>query len=266
MPARTHRQRAADGRMACPKCVGLNVPDWTLPQVAAAGSDHDGLSTSAPGSEGVATSASLTTDEHAELRRRLAEAQRSILAARPRRRVAGQVLDARADLARRHLVEAHGWSPDRVAEIPDYPTLRSLHRGLTDASAAGDLVADQPHDEFGRPVQAARKLAHESPDDTVAAHCCFCGSGQLVGLSDGSIECGYCQRVFTVRIQPTFAAMPQTTTGLPPDPGVMAPPGPPGAPAGQQQDQQVLVGPDGRPLPADQYLASLASRHGLVPR
>lgn len=329
MPTQTHRQRADDGRLACPACINLKVPDWTLPHVAAAagdheeeterirerrgtdearaphdfraaewthgsghprcrlcgdeertdgrcaGADHDGLETSAPGSKGTTVAASLTADENAELRRRLADAQRSILDARPRRRVAGQVLDARAELARRHLVEAHGWSPERVAEIHDHHTLRSLHRGLMDAGRAGDLVADPPHDEFGRPVQAARKVAHESPDDTMASHCCFCGSGQLVGLSDGSIECGYCQRSFTVRIQPSFPSMPQTTTGLPPDPGAAMmgqppagalPPGAPsGPPAGRQGAPQQLVGPDGRPMPPGQYMAALAARHGLVP-
>jgi len=56
---------------------------------------------------------------------------------------------------------------------------------------------------------ASLKIAHESDDDAVTAHCPWCGSGNLNGTSDGSIHCGFCQRSYTVRIQPQFPAMPQ---------------------------------------------------------
>jgi hypothetical protein len=234
----------------------MNVPDWAM----------------APTREGTAVAAALSTAELDELRLRMAAAQRSIVAARARRRqvTAGEVLDARADLMRRHLVEAHGWSAQGAASVhPD--DLPHIHKGLMDAERAGELAAGTPHDEFGRAL-AVRKVAHESADGVTAAHCPFCGSGQLVGLSDGSIECGYCQSSFTVRLQPTFPAMPQTLTGLPQDPGMMASPGmegppPPGAlPPGAGPDpmadpSMVLVGPDGQPLPKDQFLAQLAARY-----
>ncbi len=58
-------------------------------------------------------------------------------------------------------------------------------------------------------------VAHESSDDLDPMHCPWCGSGQITGLSDGSIECGYCQRVFTVRLQPAFPGMPQSIGGEP---------------------------------------------------
>lgn len=97
------------------------------------------------------------------------------------------------------------------------------------------------------------KIAHESEDDTQPLHCPFCGSGQTVGGSDGSIHCDWCQRSFTVRMQPNYPAMPQQPgmqnagappipdgsqlageTPMPPDAG-MDPSGQPGADMGQGQ-------------------------------
>lgn len=61
---------------------------------------------------------------------------------------------------------------------------------------------------------SSTKLAHESDDDAVTAHCPWCGSGNLIGQSDGSIHCEYCQRSYTVRLQPTFSAMPSDPSQL----------------------------------------------------
>jgi hypothetical protein len=41
-------------------------------------------------------------------------------------------------------------------------------------------------------------------------NCPFCGSGNLVGGSAGTIECGYCHQSFTVMVEPIFSFMPQT--------------------------------------------------------
>lgn len=48
-------------------------------------------------------------------------------------------------------------------------------------------------------------------------NCCFCGSGAVVGRSDGTIECQYCKNYFTVQVQPQYSNLPQTdpNTGQP---------------------------------------------------
>lgn len=49
--------------------------------------------------------------------------------------------------------------------------------------------------------------------------CCpFCGSRLLVGRSDGSTECGYCNHTFKVMTVPEFAAMPYVVDGKPYEP------------------------------------------------
>ncbi|MFE6000270.1 hypothetical protein ACFQ6C_25975 [Streptomyces sp. NPDC056454] len=84
-----------------------------------------------------------------------------------------------------------------------------------------------------RPVQA-----HQSGDGITISHCPFCGSGQVIGRSDGNTECSFCNQSFLVRVQPTYSAFPQSVNGVPvdipgmPDPamGGMPPGGaPPGA-------------------------------------
>jgi hypothetical protein len=89
------------------------------------------------------------------------------------------------------------------------------------------------------------KLAHESDDDTTPLHCSFCGSGQIVGNSDGSIACQYCDRSFTIRLQPSFSGMPQQMDQMnagQPDFG----PGGQGDPS--TDDQQGGTGPIGADL------------------
>lgn len=73
-------------------------------------------------------------------------------------------------------------------------------------------------------MQAALKeglkyISHEAPpgqDDL--KHCPWCGSGQVVGRSDGNIECGYCGKTFMVKEQPAFSDTPQTIDGEPYNP------------------------------------------------
>lgn len=87
-----------------------------------------------------------------------------------------------------------------------------------------------------------RKIAHDSGDSQRIFHCPFCGAGQVIGRSDGTTECEFCQAHFTVQVQPQFNSFPQTINGqpvqIPGMPGqndalmgdMMPPGGAPGAP------------------------------------
>lgn len=72
----------------------------------------------------------------------------------------------------------------------------------------------------------AVKLAHDSGDGETIYHCPFCGGGQVVGRSDGTVECDFCQTAFTVQVQPQKSAQPQTA----PDGTPLDMPGMPGDP------------------------------------
>lgn len=52
-------------------------------------------------------------------------------------------------------------------------------------------------------------------DNIHTGQCPFCGSGQVVGRSDRTVECTFCQAVFTVQVQPMYSAFPQTMNGQP---------------------------------------------------
>ena len=89
-------------------------------------------------------------------------------------------------------------------------------------------------------VQALlRKVAHDPGDAQITSHCPFCGSGQIVGRSDGNIECEFCGMAYLVRVQPMFTGMPGNPMGggfggdssMAPD--LMAP---------------EMLGPDGAPM------------------
>ena len=81
-----------------------------------------------------------------------------------------------------------------------------------------------------------RKQAHDAGAPQEVRHCPFCGSGDVVGRSDGSIECGYCNQVCTIKVEPQYPNMPQTdpVTGQPmiPQDPAKPPSGAPGAPPG----------------------------------
>lgn len=74
------------------------------------------------------------------------------------------------------------------------------------------------------------RLAHDPGDPLITSHCPFCGSGQVIGRSDGTIECDFCGQNYIVRVQPAFPGMPQAPQG-------------PGAPSD--------IGPDGGVMPPD---------------
>jgi hypothetical protein len=81
------------------------------------------------------------------------------------------------------------------------------------------------------------KIAHDSGDGETIYHCPFCGSGQVIARSDGTVECEFCHTAFTVQVQPEMPAFPQTINGMPVDV--------PGMPGSIGEDQ------GGQPLPAD---------------
>lgn len=86
-------------------------------------------------------------------------------------------------------------------------------------------------------------LAHQSGDGITIAHCPFCGSGQVLGRSDGNTECSFCNQSFLVRVQPVFSAFPQSIDGMPVDIPGMPPAAPPGMPPGG--DPMAAGGPPG---------------------
>jgi hypothetical protein len=66
-----------------------------------------------------------------------------------------------------------------------------------------------------------QRLAHDSGDGATVLHCPFCGGGQVVGRSDGTIECEFDGTAFTVQVQPLYSGFPQTVNGAPfPIPGM----------------------------------------------
>ncbi|QDN94998.1 hypothetical protein FNV58_01300 (plasmid) [Streptomyces sp. RLB1-9] len=75
-------------------------------------------------------------------------------------------------------------------------------------------------------------VAHQSGDGITIAHCPFCGSGQVIGRSDGNTECSFCNQSFLVRVQPMFSAFPQSIDGMPVQIPGMPPPTMPGMPPG----------------------------------
>jgi hypothetical protein len=83
-----------------------------------------------------------------------------------------------------------------------------------------------------------QRVAHDPGDPLVTSHCPFCGSGQVVGRSDGTIGCDFCGQAYIVRVQPAFPGMPQMPNG-------------PGAPSDVGPDGMVdpgMIGPDGMPM------------------
>lgn len=97
------------------------------------------------------------------------------------------------------------------------------------------------HTSQRRPRGVGRRLAHDPGDPLVTSHCPFCGSGQVVGRSDGTIGCDFCGQNYIVRVQPAFPGMPQMPMG-------------PGAPSDVGPDgglvDPAMIGPDG--MPADE--------------
>lgn len=100
------------------------------------------------------------------------------------------------------------------------------------------------------------RQAHQSGDGITVAHCPFCGSGQVIGRSDGNTECQFCNTAFLIRVQPQFSTFPQTMNGQPvqipgmpaPDPG-MDPMADGGAPPGVEPGDDAGAAESGGDLP-----------------
>ena len=88
-------------------------------------------------------------------------------------------------------------------------------------------------------------LAHDSGDSMTIFHCPFCGSGQVIARSDGSVECEFCHAAFTVQVQPEFSAFPQTIGGVPVDVPGMGP----DQQAPQDGQEPLLDGEEGEDVP-----------------
>lgn len=85
----------------------------------------------------------------------------------------------------------------------------------------GSCVAQPQQKEASMTQSSLWKVAHDSGDGETIYHCFSCGSGKVIARSDRSTECMYCGAVFTVQVQPQFAAFPQTINGMPtPVPGM----------------------------------------------
>lgn len=52
-------------------------------------------------------------------------------------------------------------------------------------------------------------------DNIWTMNCPFCGSKNITGGSDGTVECGFCSKVIKVYIEPTHPSMPLTVDGQP---------------------------------------------------
>ena len=72
------------------------------------------------------------------------------------------------------------------------------------------------------------KTAHGFASQDIVSHCAFCGSGDIVGGSDGTIHCNFCDATFAVSVEPQYVAAPMTVNGVPynlqgqPDPNGLA--------------------------------------------
>ena len=64
-------------------------------------------------------------------------------------------------------------------------------------------------------ISRLRTVAHDSGDNAIINHCPFCGSGAVIGGSDGTVTCDFCHSPFTVQVQPAHPFMPQTIDGQP---------------------------------------------------
>lgn len=120
----------------------------------------------------------------------------------------------------------------------------NLARSTPEQAVAYLVARDEP---------SIKRVAHDSGNQEIIYHCPFCGSGQVIARSDGTIECEFCQACFTVQVQPEFSAFPQTIDGQPVDvPGMgsdMNPSAPPQdgtMPPGQEDPN---ADPNGAPVP-----------------
>lgn len=154
----------------------------------------------------------------------------------------GEFGDQKIAILPRHMHEmAHDLGQSRVAR---YAVLLGFGE-MSDHASGVQKLARVIAEDMPRIV----KLSHDSGDPEVVFHCPFCGSGQVIARSDGTIECGFDKACFTVQVQPRFPAFPQTINGVPMQVPGMGPQWPGDddddeAMAAQQQAQGTPVDPD----------------------
>lgn len=126
--------------------------------------------------------------------------------------------------------------------------------------------------QFAIEMQSLRRHAHDSGDGETLYHCPFCGGGNIIGRADGTVWCEFCQRAFTVQVQPEHSSMPQTVNGqpyempgMPGDPpertqqNAPAPESPGVSPEEDLESLGHLLTSDGQWVPASRYVAALTS-------
>lgn len=126
----------------------------------------------------------------------------------------------------------------------DDPRMKPGGHPVGDLNAAYADMLSRLHPDDAALVQqhlhaaSLHTVAHDSGDGETIYHCPFCGSGQVIGGSDGTSTCDFCGTVFTVQVQPEFSAMPQTVDGTSyPMPGM--PGAPTDTPAGADSEDDV---------------------------
>lgn len=105
---------------------------------------------------------------------------------------------------------------------PHVPRHRKGDQMLCDACTAtprGGYVSATKESHMIRLFHSSgiQVVAHDSGDGETIYHCPFCGSGQVLARSDGTVECEFCHTAFTVQVQPEMSAFPQTINGIPVD-------------------------------------------------
>ena len=132
-------------------------------------------------------------------------------------------------------------NPDSESTCPDTGTRHTLvsssdkqelgqnkDKGPTDDPGSQTIDGEDPMELGDGKHTSLYREAHGFSQQDVVMHCAFCGSGNIVGRSDGTIECSFCEAVFQVSVEPQFAGMPQTVDGQPygvdgqPDPNGLA--------------------------------------------
>lgn len=136
-----------------------------------------------------------------------------------------------------------------------------------EAEALTSIVRVRQAKHSGRSV-----VAHDGGDMAVIHHCFACGSGAVVGNSDGTATCDFCHTNFTVQVQPAHPFMPQTIDGEP-----VVPPGMPGGeetelsaptdPAVEEDGEDVAADPlgDADPNPSSAETRNKAKQPGAKP-
>lgn len=113
----------------------------------------------------------------------------------------------------RHIDTDEVYRPGRWPNRPHHPHERFAPVDTTIRSLNLRVAIALP----GQRVQGIRVQAHDSGDGETIFHCPFCGSGQVIARSDGTVECEFCSTAFTVQVQPQMPAFPQTIDGVPVD-------------------------------------------------